>query len=69
VEKSLFVSFAYAVEDTGLIYIGPSPDTIRITGDQVRARQCVQRAGVPDSLGSAGTVESIVDPRTREFYF
>lgn len=65
-EKSLFVSFAYAVEDRGLIYIGPSPDTIRITGDQVRARQCVQRAGLPDSLGSAGTVESIVDPRTRE---
>lgn len=50
--------FAQAVEDAGLIYIGPSPDTIRLMGDKVRARQCAQQAGVPVSSGSKDTVQS-----------
>lgn len=50
--------FAQAVEDAGLIYIGPSPDTIRTMGDKVRARQCAQQAGVPVGSGSYDTVAS-----------
>lgn len=50
--------FAQAVEDAGLIYIGPSPDTIRMMGDKLRARLCAQKAGVPVSQGTTATIQS-----------
>lgn len=50
--------FAQAVEDAGLVYIGPAPDTIRMMGDKVRARQCAQQAGVPISHGSQDSIQS-----------
>jgi acetyl-CoA carboxylase biotin carboxylase subunit len=50
--------FAQAVEDAGLIYIGPSADTIRMMGDKVMARQCAQKAGVPVSEGSQDIIQS-----------
>ena len=50
--------FAKAVEDAGLIYIGPRSETIRMMGDKVLARQCAQKAGVPVISGSGNTIES-----------
>lgn len=50
--------FCQAVEDAGLVFIGPSAATIRMMGDKVRARQCAQEAGVPVSQGSRDTVSS-----------
>ncbi len=39
--------FAQAVIDTGLIWIGPSPQAIRDLGDKVTARQLAAKTGAP----------------------
>lgn len=39
--------FAEAVEKSGLIFIGPKADTIRLMGDKVSAIEAMEKAGVP----------------------
>jgi acetyl-CoA carboxylase biotin carboxylase subunit len=39
--------FAQAMEDAGLIYIGPRPETISLTGDKLVARRVAREAGLP----------------------
>jgi acetyl-CoA carboxylase biotin carboxylase subunit len=39
--------FAQAVEDAGLVFIGPSAYAIRIMGDKQKAREAVMKNGVP----------------------
>jgi len=39
--------FARKVEDAGLIFIGPSPETIELLGDKIRARAFVAAQGFP----------------------
>ncbi|MEO6653081.1 MAG: biotin carboxylase N-terminal domain-containing protein, partial [Ilumatobacteraceae bacterium] len=41
--------FAQAVIDAGLIWIGPTPDQIRLLGDKVAAKRAAVEAGVPTS--------------------
>jgi acetyl-CoA/propionyl-CoA carboxylase biotin carboxyl carrier protein len=48
--------FAQAVLDAGLIWIGPSPQSIRDLGDKVTARHIAQRAGAPLVPGTADPV-------------
>ncbi len=50
--------FAQAVMDAGLIWVGPSPETIRLLGDKVSARAVAVRAGAPLAPGSDGPVSS-----------
>ncbi|MBX9457514.1 MAG: acetyl-CoA carboxylase biotin carboxylase subunit [Rhizobium sp.] len=52
-------AFAQAVEDAGLIFIGPKPEAISLLGDKVEARKVAKRAGVPTVPGSDGRVDSI----------
>ncbi len=46
-------SFAEAVEANGLLWVGPSPRSIRDMGDKERARELARNAGVPVLPGSA----------------
>ena len=39
--------FAQAVEDAGLIFIGPQPEMIALFGDKVASRQAAKDAGLP----------------------
>jgi acetyl-CoA carboxylase biotin carboxylase subunit len=50
--------FAQAVEDAGLVFIGPTADTIRSMGDKTEARRRMQAAGVPIVPGLVNALES-----------
>jgi len=49
--------FAERVEDSGFIFIGPSPESIRTMGDKVEAIRAMQEAGVPCVPGSGGALD------------
>lgn len=50
--------FARAVQEAGLIWIGPDPATIDALGDKVAARRIAQQAGAPLVAGTPGPVQS-----------
>ncbi|MCC6265474.1 MAG: acetyl-CoA carboxylase biotin carboxylase subunit [Bryobacterales bacterium] len=52
-------AFAQACVDAGLIFIGPSPETIRRMGSKTAARVIAREAGVPTVPGAAGTVSDL----------
>ena len=49
-------SFAEVCNSTGLKFIGPSPESIKLMGDKAKARETAQKAGVPVLPGSKGVV-------------
>lgn len=56
--------FAQAVGDAGLIWVGPSPEAIRLLGNKVSAREIAIRVGAPLVAGSEGTVETAAEVRS-----
>ncbi|OQO09000.1 Pyruvate carboxylase [Cryoendolithus antarcticus] len=48
--------FAKKVEEAGLIWVGPSPETINSLGDKVSARKLAQKCDVPCVPGTPGPV-------------
>ncbi|MCA1970200.1 MAG: acetyl-CoA carboxylase biotin carboxylase subunit [Rhizobium sp.] len=52
-------AFAQAVEDAGLIFVGPKAGAISLLGDKVEARKVAQRAGVPTVPGSEGRIDDL----------
>ncbi|MQY23363.1 acetyl/propionyl/methylcrotonyl-CoA carboxylase subunit alpha [Nocardia macrotermitis] len=53
--------FAQAVLDAGLIWIGPSPQSIRDLGDKVTARHIAQRADAPMAAGTKDPVKDATE--------
>ncbi|MEY5037586.1 MAG: acetyl-CoA carboxylase biotin carboxylase subunit [Pseudomonadota bacterium] len=49
-------SFAQALEDHGLTFIGPSAEHIRIMGDKITAKETAKNLGIPVVPGSEGGV-------------
>lgn len=56
-------AFARAVEEAGLVWIGPSPESIDALGDKMTARRIAQRVGAPLAAGTdqplAGPEEAV----------
>ncbi|HNU10471.1 MAG TPA: acetyl-CoA carboxylase biotin carboxylase subunit [Rubrivivax sp.] len=48
--------FAERVEKSGFVFIGPTPESIRMMGDKVSAKQAMIKAGVPCVPGSEGVL-------------
>ncbi|WP_119258127.1 acetyl/propionyl/methylcrotonyl-CoA carboxylase subunit alpha [Shinella zoogloeoides] len=53
--------FAKAVQDAGLIWIGPDPHVIEALGDKVEARRIATSVGAPLVAGSDGPVSSAAE--------
>ena len=49
-------AFAQALEDHGLVFIGPTAEHIRLMGDKITAKETMQALGVPCVPGSDGGV-------------
>ncbi|MCP5266272.1 MAG: acetyl-CoA carboxylase biotin carboxylase subunit [Burkholderiaceae bacterium] len=53
--------FAERVERSGFVFIGPRPESIRVMGDKVSAKDAMREAGVPVVPGSEGALPA--DPK------
>jgi acetyl-CoA/propionyl-CoA carboxylase biotin carboxyl carrier protein len=54
-------AFAKALEDKGIVFIGPPSSAIEAMGSKTRARELMKKAGVPIVPGTTEPVESIED--------
>jgi acetyl-CoA/propionyl-CoA carboxylase, biotin carboxylase, biotin carboxyl carrier protein len=54
-------TFAKAVMDAGLVWVGPSPEVIDDMGDKVRARKVATDAGVPTVPGTKDPVKDATE--------
>ncbi len=53
--------FVAACEQAGIVFIGPTSQTIQLMGNKIAARKFAQEAGVPITKGFTGSQEEILD--------
>ena len=61
--------FAQHVIDSGLIFIGPSPETIKVMGDKAESKKMMDEAGVPTIPGHDGELSGNIDSIAKEIGF
>jgi acetyl-CoA/propionyl-CoA carboxylase biotin carboxyl carrier protein len=57
-------AFAKALEDNDIVFIGPPSSAIEAMGSKTRARELMEKAGVPIVPGTTEPVETIEDAQT-----
>ncbi len=57
-------AFARAVSEAGMVFIGPSPESMALSGDKVRARKVAMDVGVPVVPGSPHALQRVEEART-----
>ncbi len=55
--------FAEIVEKSGITFIGPKPEHIRMMGDKITAKEAILTAGIPVVPGSDGAVSTVEDAK------
>ena len=50
--------FAEICESCNVVFIGPTPETIRLMGDKVQARETMRKIGVPLTPGGKGIIKT-----------
>jgi acetyl-CoA/propionyl-CoA carboxylase biotin carboxyl carrier protein len=56
-------AFAQALEDAGIVFIGPPASAIEAMGSKTRARELMSKAGVPIVPGTTETVDTVEEAR------
>lgn len=56
-------SFAQAVEDNGIIFIGPTPHAIRVMGDKLSAKDAAKKFDIPMVPGSEGAIVTLEEAK------
>jgi acetyl-CoA carboxylase, biotin carboxylase subunit len=51
--------FARKVENANITFIGPNPETVELMGDKIRAREAMQKAGVPVVPGTEAPIQDV----------
>jgi len=51
--------FARACEDSGMIFIGPTPENLQLAGDKITAKNIMKEAGIPVIPSSSGGVTDV----------
>jgi acetyl-CoA carboxylase, biotin carboxylase subunit len=51
--------FARKIENANITFIGPKPETVELMGDKIRAREAMQKAGVPVVPGTASPIQDV----------
>jgi acetyl-CoA carboxylase biotin carboxylase subunit len=52
-------AFAVACQDAGLVFIGPTPDNLKLAGDKIMGKRIMEDAGVPVIPSSPGGITTM----------